>query len=133
MQLIQPSEPFNPNQMKTLNKYSKLIPYFYFIAVVAYWFTDVNKTEGITAFPILLFSIPFIWQILKPKSKLNHTLGITLVSLKLYFISANIVGFFHMSSMTDRTTDFVIYGGLLVILVSGIKMWIVTNDRRQSF
>ncbi len=120
--------------MKTLKKYSKFVPYFYFIAVIAYWFTDVNRSEGIAAFPILLFGIPFLWQIIKPGSKLNFTLGITLVCLSLYGISAYIVGFFHLTSMTNRTTDFVIYGGLLVILISGLKMWIVMNDqRRRSF
>lgn len=119
--------------MKTLNNYSKYIPYFYFIAVVAYWFTDVNRTEGIAAFPILLFGIPFLWQVIKPRSKLNLTLGITLVCLSLYTLSAYILGSFHMTSLTNKTTDFVIYGGLLVILISAIKMWIGINAQRRSF
>jgi len=85
--------------MKTLSKYSKFVPYLYFIAVVGYWFTDINKTQGITAFPILLFGIPFLWQIIKPNRKLNFTLGITFVCLSSYLILAYLSDFFQINSI----------------------------------
>ncbi len=121
--------------MKIISKYSKSIPYFYFIAVVGFWFTDVNKVEGAIAFPILLFTIPCLWQIIKPKSKLSSTFGITLICLSVYLISAYVLGFFNITSMTSKTTDFVIYGGVFVILISAIDMWwmIIRNSLRQSF
>jgi len=119
--------------MKTLSKYSKLIPYFYFIVVIAYWFTDVNRTEGIAAFPILLFGIPFLWQIIMPNKKLNFTLGMTFVCLSSYLILAYLSDFFHITSITNRAKDFIIYGGLFVISNLIMALWIIKNSLRRSF
>lgn len=119
--------------MKTLSKYSKFIPYFYFIAVVAYWFTDVNRTVGVAAFPILLFGLPLLWQILKPNKKLNFTLGITFVCLSSYLILAYLSDFFHITTMTNRAKEFIIFGGLFVIANFVMAMWIIKNSLRRSF
>ena len=87
--------------MKTISKYSKFIPYLYFIAAIAYWFTDVNQNEGITAYPILLFAIPFVWQLIKPNKQLNFSLGIIFVCVSSYLILAYLSDFFNIISFTE--------------------------------
>jgi len=114
--------------MKTLSKYSKFVPYLYFIAVVGYWFTDINKTQGITAFPILLFGI-----LIKPNRKLNFTLGITFVCLSSYLILAYLSNFFQITSIANSTKDVIIYGGLFVVANFVMAMWIIRNSIRRSF
>lgn len=119
--------------MRSFNKYSKFIPYFYFIAVIGYWFTAVNRTEGITAFPILLFGIPFLWQIIKPNKKLNFSLGITFVCLSSYLILAYLSDFLNITSIADNARGFVIFGGLFVIANFVMALWIIKNSIRRSF
>ena len=119
--------------MKTLNKYSKYLPYLYFIAVVAYWFTDVNRSEGITAYPILLFGIPFLWQVLKPNKKLNFALGITFVCLSSYLILAYLSDVFNIISFTNNAKSFMFYGGLFVSVNFIMALWIIRNSIKGSF
>ena len=119
--------------MKNLSKYSKFIPYFYFLAVVGYWFTDVNKTDGVTTFPILLFGIPFLWQIIKPNKKLNFTLGITFVCVSSYLIIVYLSDFFNITSITNQAKEFIVYGGLFVISNFIMALWIIKNSLRRSF
>ncbi len=119
--------------MKILNKYSKFIPYLYFIAVIAYWFTDVNRSEGITAYPILLFGIPFLWQVLKPNRKLNSALGITFVCISSYLILAYLSDVFDIVSFSRNAKSFMIYGGLFVSANFFMALWIIRNSLRKSF
>ena len=119
--------------MKILTKYSKFIPYLYFIAVVAYWFTDINRSEGITAYPILLFGIPFLWQILKPNRKLNFALGITFVCFSSYLILAYLSDVFDIISFSNNAKSFMIYGGLFVSANFIMALWIIRNSLRKSF
>lgn len=119
--------------MKILNKYSKFIPYLYFIAVIAYWFTDVNRSEGITAYPILLFGIPFLWQVLKPNRKLNFALGITFVCISSYLILAYLSDVFNIVSFTNNAKSFMIYGGLFVSANFVMALWIIRNSIKRSF
>ena len=81
--------------MKLINKYANLIPYLYFIAVIAYLFTDANQRQGVLVYPILLFGIPFLWQLIKPNRKLNFTLGIIFVCLSSYLILAYLSDIFE--------------------------------------
>ena len=119
--------------MKTLNNYSKFIPYLYFIAVIAYWFTDVNRNEGITAYPILLFGIPFLWQVLKPNRRLNFTLGITFVCISSYLILAYLSDVFDIISFSNKAKSFMIYGGLFVSANFFMALWIIRNSLKGSF
>ena len=119
--------------MKLIHKYSKFIPYLYFIAVVAYWFTDVNRNEGITAYPILLFGIPFLWQLLKPNRRLNFTLGITFVCISSYMILAYLSDIFDIVSLSRNAKNFMIYGGLFVAVNFFMALWIIRNSLRGSF
>ncbi|WP_027138671.1 hypothetical protein [Gaetbulibacter saemankumensis] len=116
--------------MKLLNKYSKYIPYLYFIAATAYVFTAVNKTRGITAYPILLFGIPFLWQIIKPTKKLNFTLGITFVCLSSYLLLAYLLDLFRLVPITSNST---FVGGLIVIINLLMALWIIRNSLKRSF
>jgi len=118
--------------MKIISKYANLMPYLYFIAVILYWFTDINKSDGITAYPILLFGIPFLWQILKPNKQLNFTLGITFVCLSSYLILAYLSDVFNISSLV-LAKGFIIYGGIFVILNFFMAAWIIRNSLRRSF
>ncbi len=119
--------------MKILNKYSKFIPYLYFITVIAYWFTDVNRSEGITAYPILLFGIPFLWQVLKPNRQLNFTLGITFICISSYLILAYLSDVFDIVSFSNKASSFMIYGGLFVSANFVMALWIIRNSLKSSF
>lgn len=119
--------------MKMISKYSKFIPYFYFIALIAYGFTIVNRSEGITAYPILLVSIPFAWQLIKPKPKLNFSLGITFVCLSSYLILVYIADRFHIVSLTAKTNQFLIYDGFIVGLNFIMALWIIRNSLKRCF
>lgn len=119
--------------MKLINQYSRIIPYLYFIAVIAYLFTDVNRSEGITAYPILLFGIPFLWQIIKPNKKLNFTLGITFVCISSYLILAYLSDVFDIVSFSNKAKSFMIYGGLFVSSNFVMALWIIRNSLKRSF
>ncbi|WP_040278865.1 hypothetical protein [Psychroserpens damuponensis] len=119
--------------METINKYSKFIPYLYFLAVIAYWFTDVNQSNGITAYPILLFGIPFIWQIIKPNKRLNFTLGITFVCLSSYMIVAYLSDIFNIVNVSNSAKQFMVYGGIFVIANFVMALWMIRNSLKSSF
>ncbi len=118
--------------MKILNKYSKFIPYLYFIAVIAYWFTDVNRSEGITAYPILLFGIPFLWQVFKPNKILSFALGVTFVYISSFLVLGYISDVLGISSQ-QLANGFILYGGLFVITNFIMSFWIILNSLKRTF
>ncbi|MFV9552121.1 hypothetical protein [Algibacter sp. PT7-4] len=119
--------------MKPLSKYTKFTPYLYFTAITAYWFTIVNKSEGITAYPILLFGIPFLWQIIKPNKTLNLTLGITFVCVSSYLILAFISDILHIISFSGPIKQFLLPGGLFIFANLIMSLWIIKNSLHKSF
>ena len=119
--------------MEVISKYSKFIPYLYFITVIAFWFTDVNRSEGISAYPILLFGIPFLWQIIKPNNRLNFSLGITFVCLSSYMILAYLSDLMHIVTISESTKQYILYGGILVIANFVMALWIIRNSIKRSF
>jgi len=119
--------------MNLIKRYSKFIPYLYFTIVIVYWFTDINRSEGISAYPILLFGIPFLWQVLKPNRKLNFALGITFVCISSYLILAYLSDIFNIVSFTNNAKSFMIYGGLFVSTNFFMALWIIKNSLRGSF
>ncbi len=120
-------------QMNTLRKYTKFIPYLYFLSVIMYWFTTVNATEGVSAYPILLFSIPFIWQLVKPSRKLNFSLGIVFVCLSSYLILAYVFDLLHIIHWSKSSRKILFYGGLLVVGNFVMSLWIVRNSIKKVF
>ena len=119
--------------MNLVSKYTKFIPYFYFIAVIAYWFTTINRSEGFSAYPILLFGIPFLWQIIKPNKTLNLTLGITFMCLSSYMIVAFLTDMLDITSFIKVTQSFVFYVGIFVMSNFVMALWIIRNSLRRSF
>lgn len=119
--------------MNTLAKYAKFIPYLYFIAVVAFWFTDVNRSEGLVAYPILLLGIPFLWQLIRPNNKLNFTLGVAFVCLSSYMLVAYLSQILGFITINSRLLSFLFYGGILVIANFFMALWIVKNSLNRSF
>ncbi|MBC3844833.1 hypothetical protein H8K90_00440 [Winogradskyella echinorum] len=119
--------------MKTISKYTKFVPYLYFLSIIIYWFTDLNKSEGISAYPILLFGIPFLWQLIKPNRKLNFSLGIVFVCLSSYLILAYLTDLFHIINWTVSAKKFLFYGGFLVVVNFLMSLWIVRNSIRKVF
>ena len=119
--------------MQTISKYSKFVPYLYFLAVIAYWFTNVNRSEGLTAYPILLFGIPFLWQLIKPNKKLNFTLGITFVCLSSYLILAYLSDMFNIVNVSDLTKQFMVYGGVFVVANFVMALWMIRNSLNRRF
>ena len=118
--------------MKLLNKYANLVPYLYFIAVAVYWFTMINKSEGIMAYPILLLVIPFLWQIIKPNKELNFGLGITFVCISSYLIVAQLSNILDIPSMV-LAKGVIIYSGIFVFLNFVMSAWIIRNSLKQSY
>jgi len=118
--------------MKIISKYTKHIPYLYFIAVSIYWFTIINRSEGITAYPILLFAIPFLWLIVKPNKELNFTLGTIFVCLSSYLILANLSDFFNVTSF-EIAKGFLVYGAVFAILNFMMSVWIIRNSIKRSY
>lgn len=119
--------------MKLVQKYAKFIPYLYFIAVIVFWFTDANKSLGTTAYPILLFGIPFIWQLIKPSNSLNFSLGITFVCLSSYILIAQLSDLLNIISLSYQTKHYLMHGGLLAIANFIMALWIIRNSIKRSF
>ncbi|MDT0559252.1 hypothetical protein RM697_11360 [Ichthyenterobacterium sp. W332] len=119
--------------MKRVRKFSKFIPYLYFITMIAYWFTSVNSSEGITAYPILLFGIPFIWQLIKPSRKLNFSLGIIFVCLSSYGLLAYLSDTFEIITFSETAKRFFILGATFVIGNLVMSLWMVRNSLKQAF
>jgi hypothetical protein len=119
--------------MKQISQYSKFIPYLYFIAIIAYWFTDINRSEGISAYPILLFGIPFIWQLIKPNRKLNFALGIIFVCLSSYLILAYLSDLLNIINWSEKAKAFLFYGGLFVVGNFVMSLWIIRNSIKKVF
>lgn len=119
--------------MNSISKYSKFIPYLYFIAVIIYWFTDVNSQEGIVAFPILLFGIPFLWQLIKPSNQLNFVLGLVFVCLSSYLILAFLSDVVDITHFTNQSKRFLYIGGLFVITNFIMALWIIRNSLTRRF
>ena len=119
--------------MKTFSKFSIFTPYLYFLAVIAYWFTMVNRSEGLSAYPILLFGIPFVWQLIKPNEKLNFSLGITFVCLSSYMILAYLSDVFNIFSISESTKQFLILGGFFVIGNFVMALWMIRNSIKKVF
>jgi len=119
--------------METISKYSKFVPYLYFLAVIAYWFTDVNKNQGVTAYPILLFSLPFLWQLIKPNKQLNFTLGITFVCLSSYMILAYISDVLNIVSISSQAKQLMLFSGLFIVGNFVMALWMMRNSMNRSF
>ncbi|MCH4551358.1 MULTISPECIES: hypothetical protein [Aestuariibaculum] len=119
--------------MKTLNKYSKFVPYLYFLAATAYWFTLINRTQGITAYPILLLGIPFLWQLIKPNKSLNFTLGITFVCLSSYLIVGYLLDISGIISYFQHSQTFIFNGIGFIVCNLLMALWIIRNSLNRAF
>jgi hypothetical protein len=119
--------------MKLINKYANLIPYLYFIAIIAYVFTGANQRQGVLAYPILLFGIPFLWQLIKPNKKLNFALGISFVCISSYLIMAYLSDIFDIVSLNETAKKFVIFGGGFVMANFIMSLWIIRNSLKRVF
>tara|TARA_R110002073_G_scaffold82622_1_gene197259 strand:+ start:4056 stop:4415 length:360 start_codon:yes stop_codon:yes gene_type:complete len=119
--------------MKDLSKYIKFTPYLYFLSFIIFWFTTVNRSEGIFAFPILIFGIPFIWQIIKPNNKLNFVLGTIFVCISSYFILAYLSDVLGIISFGKTVKQFIIIGGLLSLTNFVMSLWIIRNSLKPTF
>jgi len=115
------------------SKLSKYIPYLYFITIIIYWFTIINRSQGITAYPILFFAIPFVWQIIKPNKKINLYLGITFVCLSSYLILGYLLEVLDLMSLSKNSKYFFINGGLFVFTNFVMSLWMVRNSLKRSF
>jgi Mn2+/Fe2+ NRAMP family transporter len=119
--------------VQTISKYSKFIPYLYFLAVIAHWFTDINSSNGITAYPILLFGLPFLWQLIKPNEKLNFSLGIIFVCLSSYMILAYLSDVLNIVNISHQTKRFLILGGFFVVGNFVMALWMIRNSIKKVF
>jgi hypothetical protein len=93
----------------------------------------VNKNQGLTAYPILLFGIPFLWQLIKPNKKLNFSLGITFVCISSYLILAYLSDIFNIVSISDTFKSFIVLGGLFVLTNFLMSLWMIRNSMKKAF
>jgi uncharacterized protein with PQ loop repeat len=119
--------------MHTISKYTKFIPYLYFLSVIIYWFTGINKSEGLSAYPILLFAIPFLWQLIKPSRKLNFSLGIVFVCLSSYLILAYLSNLLNIVNWSESSKRLLFFGGILVVGNFVMSLWIIRNSIKKVF
>ena len=117
--------------MNTISRYTKFIPYLYFIVVIICWFTDINRHVGNAAYAVLLFGIPFLWQLIKPNKKLNLTLGLVFVCLSSYLIIAYLSYFFEIITWNVSVKTFLFYSGFFTIGNFVMSLWIVRNSLRK--
>lgn len=119
--------------MKTIHKFTKYTPYLYFIAVIAFWFTSVNREKGLLAYPLLLFAIPFVWQLIKPSRRLNAILGITFACLSSYMVVAYLSDAFNIIRLSYAIKKYIIYSGLFVICNFFMATWMIRNTLNKQF
>ncbi|WP_053972319.1 hypothetical protein [Mangrovimonas sp. ST2L15] len=119
--------------MNLISKYAKFIPYLYYITVIAFWFTSINRAEGLIAYPILLAGVPFLWQLVKPNKKLNALLGITFACLSSYMIIAYVSDKIHVIHLSYGLKEYFFYGGFFVLTNFVMAVWMIKNALRQSF
>ncbi|WP_400077614.1 hypothetical protein [Winogradskyella sp. R77965] len=119
--------------MQTISKYTKFVPYLYFLSVIAYWFTDIMKNEGSSAYLILLFGIPFLWQLIKPNRKLNFSLGIIFVCLSSYLILAYLSDVLNIIKWSESAKTFLFFSGLFVVGNFVMSLWIMRNSIKKVF
>ena len=109
----------------------KYTPYLYFISVLAFWFTRINRDEGIVGFLLLIPILPFIWQLIKPSKQLNFALGISALCISSYLIIAFLVDALKLTSISPRTKETLFYGGLLVAANFLMAMWMIRNSLKN--
>ncbi|WP_461587914.1 hypothetical protein [Winogradskyella sp.] len=119
--------------MVTVYKYIKQIPYVYFMSIIVYWFTMVNKENSVLAYPILLFGIPFLWQLIKPSIRLNFSLGIIFVCLSSYILFAYLSDLLDIINFSENIRSLLFYGGTLVLSNMIMSLWIVKNSTNKVF
>ena len=118
--------------MKKLEKISRFVPYLYFLVLIAYGFTQMNRTDGILAYPFLLAAIPFVVQIIRPRKALNLTLGITTVCISSYLIIAYLADLAQILVINEKVKQLLLLGGGLVVLNFLMSMWLVRNSLRRE-
>ena len=119
--------------MNVIKKYSKFIPYLYFISIIIYWFTSINRSEGLSAYPILLFAIPFLYQLIIPNKKLNFSLGIIFVCLSSYLILAYLANILSIIQWSENAQRILFYSGFIVIGNFTMSLWIIRNSIKKAF
>ncbi|RBP27625.1 hypothetical protein DFR65_10911 [Oceanihabitans sediminis] len=119
--------------MSLISKFAKFIPYLYYISIIAFWFTELNKNQGLTAYAVLLFGIPFLWQIIKPSNQLNFSLGITFVCLSSYMIIAFIFDTLQLISISNSIKNLSSFSSTVLIANFLMALWIMRNSMKKRF
>jgi hypothetical protein len=109
--------------MKLLNRYYKLVPYIYFLTIIFVLFTNYNQSKGLIAYPILLLTIPFLWQIIKPNKALNFILGVSVVCLSSYLILGYLT---NINILEDFNWS--VKSSLFVCANFLMALWIIKNS-----
>lgn len=117
--------------MKSLKNLSVYIPYTYFIAVIAIFFTLINRNYGIVAYPILLLLIPFVKQIIAPKKYLNFLLGISFISITTLLITIYIISNLNLSPSHIVGYFMFLYGGIIIPINFIMALWMIRNSLKK--
>ena len=118
--------------IKTLSTYTKHIPYLYFISIIAFWFTIINRNDGLIAYPILLLIIPFLWQIMKPHHYLNFLLGVSFISITSFLMFFFIFNQLHILNEPRFLYFLLIYGGIIIPANFIMAFWMIRNSLKRS-
>lgn len=113
--------------MNTIKKYSNYIPHVYFIAIILYWCFSIRNNELSSPNIILLLTIPFIWQLIKPLKLINIILGSLFICLSFYLILALLSDVVKIEEVSENTSTFLIIGSLFVLSNLLMSIWILIN------
>ncbi|MDO1501278.1 hypothetical protein Q2T40_14170 [Winogradskyella maritima] len=119
--------------MKAFKFYEKYVPYLYFLMIIPYWFTIVNKTEGITAYPIFLLAIPFIWQLLKPSRMINFYLGLTFTCSSAYLIIMYLFDNLNLVEVNTTIDNILLFSGVMIVTNFFMSLWIIKSSLNPEF
>jgi len=119
--------------MNLIIKYEKYIPYLYFISISIYWFTIANRSEGISAYPILLLGIPFLWQLLKPSRKLNFYLGISFMCISVYLLIGYYINAINLINWNTTVENILFFSIALIFGNFLMSLWIIKNSLKRKF
>lgn len=88
-------------KMKMISKYASIVPYFYFLIVLLFWFIDMSENIRLILYLLFLSTLPLIWDHIKLNKQLNLSLIITFLCLTSHQVLLYLFHFFPFESFTQ--------------------------------
>jgi hypothetical protein len=107
------------------------LPYLYYIALsVAMFFVQTDKeTASIGDLKMLILAVPFAVQLIFSFRHVDLILGVIMFVLALYLTLAYASDLAKLTAYTTRAVNFIVIGGLVVILNYVMAILLFRNER----